>query len=203
MADMVEVAGLLVEKEEELISHTQSVPEALQARENYTSSVTLRVTNFLKEPLTVLRASTRAGEIEVAASDVPSLCQSALLCYRLTRPPSRSGCAGTISFRLGNLLSNLHIMWTSPNNFDKLASHLAVGVSEERTDKFNDMYYNRPTWFTRKYVYHDRQGIWFSTDDVIIHARSSTKPVADVDVYVFPADANKLPDSVKSIAKSA
>jgi hypothetical protein len=30
-------------------------------------------------------------------------------------------------------------MWTSPNNFDKHASHLAVGISQERTNKFNDM----------------------------------------------------------------
>ena len=35
--------------------------------------------------------------------------------------------------------SNLLPAPSSPNNFDKHASHLAVGVSQERNNKFNDM----------------------------------------------------------------
>ena len=38
----------------------------------------------------------------------------------------------------------------------KSCFHFA-GVTEERSDKFNDMYYQKPTWFARKYVYHDTQ----------------------------------------------
>ena len=95
----------------------------------------------------------------------------------------RDGCAGTANYRIGTSGSHLHIMWSSPNNFDKHASHLAVGtdtlsvyscldkcnsllnlhwqnvlfagVTTERSDKFNDMYYQKPSWFARKYVYHD------------------------------------------------
>lgn len=203
MADMIDVATLLLEKQAEIISLNPSVAEAVAAKENYASSVTVRVNNFLKHTLIPLQASTRAGEIEVAADDVVSLSQSALLAYRITRPPSRSGCAGTLNFRIEGLKNhNLHIMWTSPNNFDKLASHLAVGVSQERTDKFNDMYYNKQSWFCRKYVYHDKQGLWFATDEVVIYAKSSTKPVSDVEVYIFPADPNDLPNSLKEVAKS-
>ena len=43
---------------------------------------------------------------------------------------TRDGCAGTANYRLagaGSSSSHLHIMWSSPNNFDKHASHLAVG----------------------------------------------------------------------------
>ena len=40
------------------------------------------------------------------------------------------GCAGTVSFGIGSIKENLHVMWSSPNNFDKLASHLAVGISQ-------------------------------------------------------------------------
>jgi len=201
MADMVEVAGQLLEQEHDLITPTQSVQEVEIAKERFSSSVSLKVTNFTREPLSAIRAQAKAGEIEVGVCDVPSLCQSSLLCSRLTRPHANSGCAGTVYYDIQGTDSNLHIMWSSPNNFDKHASHLAVGVNQARSDKFNDMYYNKPTWFTRKYVYHDTQGLWFSTDDVIVHARSSTRPVADVDVYVFPADANNLPDNLKSIAK--
>ena len=32
---------------------------------------------------------------------------------------------------------------------------LLAGVTTERSDKFNDMYYQKPSWFARKYVYHD------------------------------------------------
>ena len=28
-------------------------------------------------------------------------------------------------------------------------------MTTERSDKFNDMYYQKPSWFARKYVYHD------------------------------------------------
>ena len=41
---------------------------------------------------------------------------------------SRDGCAGTANYRVGTSGSHLHIMWSSPNNFDKHASHLAVGT---------------------------------------------------------------------------
>ena len=32
--------------------------------------------------------------------------------------------------RIGESNEYLHVMWSSPNNFDKHASHLAVGVSQ-------------------------------------------------------------------------
>ena len=40
---------------------------------------------------------------------------------------ARDGCAGTANYRIAGSSSHLHIMWSSPNNFDKHASHLAVG----------------------------------------------------------------------------
>ena len=40
---------------------------------------------------------------------------------------ARDGCAGTANYRIAGTSSHLHIMWSSPNNFDKHASHLAVG----------------------------------------------------------------------------
>ena len=40
---------------------------------------------------------------------------------------TRDGCAGTANYRIAGASSHLHIMWSSPNNFDKHASHLAVG----------------------------------------------------------------------------
>ena len=40
---------------------------------------------------------------------------------------ARDGCAGTANYRIAGASSHLHIMWSSPNNFDKHASHLAVG----------------------------------------------------------------------------
>jgi len=202
MTDMLDVVGELLAREQELISPTNSLQEAAIAKEKYSSSVTLKVTNYTKDTLMAVRAWPKAGEIEVPVSDVPSLSQGAILCYRITRPPSKSGCAGTTYYKIGDSECYLHIMWSSPNNFDRHASHLAVGVTQERGDKFNDMYFNRPSWFTRKYVYHDTQGLWFSADNILIHARSSTRPVADVDVYVFPADANNLPEKLKDIAKN-
>ena len=77
-------------------------------------------------------------------------------CPFLSKHLSRSGCAGTANFRIGGSEEFLHVMWrcytliqsdltqscfspSSPNNFDKHASHLAVGVSQERNNKFNDM----------------------------------------------------------------
>ena len=76
---------------------------------------------------------------------------------------------------------------------------LLAGVTTERSDKFNDMYYQKPSWFARKYVYHDTkvrcpdvrmpagmiminashhvycQGIWYSCPDLIIHAKTTTR----------------------------
>ena len=37
------------------------------------------------------------------------------------------------------LATFFNLLPSSPNNFDKHASHLAVGVSQERNNKFNDM----------------------------------------------------------------
>ena len=113
---------------------------------------------------------------------------------------------------------------SSPNNFDKHASHLAVGVSQERNNKFNDMsvvfFYllrlhtkgqkalqklisfspltlqvlseanlvcsevrlpRHPGADTSNSYYCHwtlplaSQGLWFSTPDVIIHARALTR----------------------------
>ena len=52
---------------------------------------------------------------------------------------------------------------------------LFSGVTTERSDKFNDMYYQKPTWFARKYTYHDAQGIWYSCPELIIHAKTTTR----------------------------
>jgi len=202
-ADMVEVAEFLVEQEAALLEEGASVRESLVTRENMASSVMVRMHNFLNVPLEAVRTSTAAGEVEVPQCDVPSLGKEALLCKRLTKPSSKSGCAGTANFRIGGSEEFLHVMWSSPNNFDKHASHLAVGVSQERNNKFNDMYYQKPTWFARKYVYHDTQGIWFSTPDVIIHARALTRPTSDVDIFVFPVEPRHLPAKVEAaLAKS-
>jgi len=202
MADMVEVAATFINDEDKYLTEGESVKEAMEVRENFGSSVTLKVSNFLKDPLAAVRTSAKAGEIEIPQCDVKPLCKESLLCKRITRASAKNGCAGTANFRIGESDQYLHIMWSSPNNFDKHASHLAVGITDERTDKFNDMYYQRPTWFARKYVYHDTQGIWFSCPDHIIHARSFTRPVADVEVYVFPADANELPPSLLEVVKN-
>lgn len=202
MADMVEVAATFINDQEKYIEDGRSVQEAMELRETFGSSVTLKVSNFLKDPLSAVRTSTKAGEIEVPQCDVHPLGKEALLCKRITKPSTKDGCAGTANFRIGDSDQYLHIMWSSPNNFDKHASHLAVGISEERTDKFNDMYYQRPTWFARKYVYHDTQGIWFSCPDHIIHARSITRPTSDVEVYVFPSDPNDLPDPLLEVVKN-
>jgi len=136
---MVEVAEFLVEQEATLLEEGASVRESLVTRENMASSVMVRMYNFLNVPLEAVRTSTAAGEVEVPQCDVPSLGKEALLCKRLTKPSSKSGCAGTANFRIGGSEEFLHVMWSSPNNFDKHASHLAVGVSQERNNKFNDM----------------------------------------------------------------
>merc|ERR550532_3781993 len=138
-ADMVEVAEALVEQEAALLDEGASVRESPVTRENIASSVMVRMHNFLNVPLEAVRTSTAAGEVEVPQCDVPSLGKEALLCKRLTKPSSKSGCAGTANFRIGGSEEFLHVMWSSPNNFDKHASHLAVGVSQERNNKFNDM----------------------------------------------------------------
>ena len=103
---------------------------------------------------------------------------------------TRDGCAGTANFRISGTSQYLHVMWSSPNNFDKHASHLAIGkdwqtsgvseamlegVGPERCDKFHDMYYQRPTWFARKYVYHDTHGVWYHSPELVIHAKSTTR----------------------------
>ena len=100
---------------------------------------------------------------------------------------TRDGCAGTANFKISGSSQYLHVMWSSPNNFDKHASHLAVGVGPERCDKFHDMYYQRPTWFARKYVYHDTHGVWYHSPELVVHAKSTTRRVAresSEDVYV-------------------
>ena len=165
---------------------------------------------------------------------------------------------------------------SSPNNFDKHASHLAVGVSQERNNKFNDMsvvfFYllrlhtkgqkalqklisfspltlqvlseanlvcsevrlpRHPGADTSNSYYCHwtlplaSQGLWFSTPDVIIHARALTRllwnsilcfcnhrtpfsswpndidivfvrrPTSDVDIFVFPVDPRHLPAKVE------
>ena len=50
-----------------------------------------------------------------------------------------------------------------------------LGVSSERCDKFNDMYYQKPSWFARKYVYHDVSGVWYQSPELLIHAKSTTR----------------------------
>ncbi|XP_023345876.1 uncharacterized protein LOC111714894 [Eurytemora carolleeae] len=200
--DLEKIAEELIKHGSEIIQPTTSVQEAEAIKDKFASSVTINIYNFLREPLLALRAVSRAGEIEVPVSDIPSLSRSALLCGRLTRPVSSCGCAGTVSFGIGSIKENLHVMWSSPNNFDKLASHLAVGISQEKSDKFIDMYYNHDTWFTRKYVYHDSKGIWFHSPHILIFAKSSTRPVADVDVYVYPMNPDNLPKEAKEVVKS-
>ena len=39
----------------------------------------------------------------------------------------RDGCAGTANYKISGSNQYLHVMWSSPNNFDKHASHLAIG----------------------------------------------------------------------------
>ena len=39
----------------------------------------------------------------------------------------RDGCAGTANYKISGTNQYLHVMWSSPNNFDKHASHLAIG----------------------------------------------------------------------------
>ena len=42
---------------------------------------------------------------------------------------SRDGCAGTANYKISGTAQYLHVMWSSPNNFDKHASHLAIGCN--------------------------------------------------------------------------
>ena len=53
---------------------------------------------------------------------------------------TRDGCAGTANYRIAGASSHLHIMWSSPNNFDKHASHLAVGEYLESTIRRKEKY---------------------------------------------------------------
>lgn len=202
LADMVEVGEVLVDQEATWIKEGTSLKESQATRANFSSSVTVKVTNFLTSPLAAVRTTTVAGEIEVPQCDVPSLGKEAVLCVRLTKPSTKSGCAGTANYRIGDTQDFLHIMWSSPNNFDKHASHLAIGITQERTNKFNDMYYQRPTWFARKYVYHDTSGLWFSCPQFVIYARAFTRPTSDVEVFVFPADPALLPAALEATVRA-
>ena len=82
---MVEVAEALVEQEAALLEEGASVRESLVTRvsvedfvgsvfwllqENMSSSVMVRVHNFLKVPLQAVRTSTAAGEVGDAVHDV-------------------------------------------------------------------------------------------------------------------------------------
>jgi len=192
LEDMVSSLTNIIKNQDKIIISGTSVKEASDIRTKFGSSVTVTVTNFSKTLLSAVRTSTMAGEIEVPQCDVAPLGREALLCKRITKPSSKDGCAGTANYKINGTNEHLHIMWSSPNNFDKHASHLAVGVTEERSDKFNDMYYQKPSWFARKYVYHDTQGIWYSCPDLIIHAKSTTRPTADVEVYIFPQNLSEL-----------
>ena len=78
--------------------------------------------------------------------------------------------------------ANLSPLRVSPSWSDKetktrpfISVHTFPGVTTERSDKFNDMYYQKPTWFARKYTYHDKQGIWYSSPELIIHAKTTTR----------------------------
>ena len=85
---MVEVAEALVEQEAALLEEGASVRESLVTRvsvkdlggsvfwllqENMSSSVMVRVHNFLKVPLQAVRTSTAAGEVGDAVHDVATM----------------------------------------------------------------------------------------------------------------------------------
>jgi len=192
MEAMLDTLNNIIKVEDKIVKNGSSVEEASDMRTNFGSSVTVTVINFTKTLFSAVRTTTIAGEIEVPQCDVKPLGKESLLCKRITKPSAKDGCAGTANYKIEGSNLHLHIMWTSPNNFDKHASHLAIGVTTERSDKFNDMYYQKPSWFARKYVYHDTQGIWYSCPEMIIHAKSTTRPTADVEVYIFPQSINDI-----------
>ena len=63
--------------------------EAVAARAKFSSSVTLRVSNFLSAPLTAVRTTARAGEMELPQCDVAALGRESLLCRRVPRPAAK------------------------------------------------------------------------------------------------------------------
>ena len=62
-ADMTDVAVALMDKGDHLITASPTVKEAEVAKDNFASSVTVRVKNYLVVPLVAVRANPRAGEV--------------------------------------------------------------------------------------------------------------------------------------------
>ena len=69
---------------------------------------------------------------------------------------------------------------------------LLAGVTTERSDKFNDMYYQKPSWFARKYVYHDTKV------RLCPEVRMSTGMIMINDVTVFAVRASGTPAQTSS-----
>ena len=69
---------------------------------------------------------------------------------------------------------------------------LLAGVTTERSDKFNDMYYQKPSWFARKYVYHDTKV------RLCPEVRMSTGMIMINDVTVFAIRASGTPAQTSS-----
>ena len=99
---MVEVAEALVEQEAALLEEGASVRESLVTRvsvkdlggsvfwllqENMSSSVMVRVHNFLKVPLQAVRTSTAAGEVGDAVVDCPTqlICTWIFICCSMIK----------------------------------------------------------------------------------------------------------------------
>ena len=87
MADMTDIGSQLIADEDLYIVSDESVAEAEGLQPTFSSSVTVRVANFLRSPLTAVRTCTKAGEIEVPQRDVRSLERGAVLCKRTVQPP--------------------------------------------------------------------------------------------------------------------
>merc|ERR1719378_1266358 len=141
LEDMVSSLTNIIKNQDKIIISGTSVKEASDIRTKFGSSVTVTVTNFSKTLLSAVRTSTMAGEIEVPQCDVAPLGREALLCKRITKPSSKDGCAGTANYKINGTNEHLHIMWSSPNNFDKHACRNCLertaGTANYKINGFN------------------------------------------------------------------
>ena len=119
---MVEVAEALVEQEAALLEEGASVQESLVTRvsvkdlgdsvfwllqENMSSSVMVRVHNFLKVPLQAVRTSTAAGEVGDAVHDVAAMMYSEHFNCVNNSKVNRNGLNSQRIQRQGSLILNI------------------------------------------------------------------------------------------------
>lgn len=156
----------------------------------YNVTFQLTMENFTNQNLFIHQNHVHSGHISEAPQPVSPGTKEGLAGHKTSS--TATGCAGTVSWKIGNTGRMLVVMYSVPYSHDWHSNWCGAGVFVEQDTSgfFERMYNGSEVGFKRKEFYNNRQPLSYKDTDFSLHASmgSSHKPTVEVVClnHVFP-----------------